>query len=178
MILTDREMMIAIRCDQLIIDPVPPDTSFTSTSVDLTLADDGLEWTSTGGIQIRPGHNDYKYSNMAATFQRPVKVAGYVLKPTNFLLGWTRERIGLPTNSRLAARVEGKSSLARLGICVHLTAPTIHAGFDAPVQLEIVNFGPHEIVLNSGMRICQLIVEQILGTPHAGYAGQFMHQVP
>ena len=54
---------------------------------------------------------------------------GFVLAPWAFVLGWTAERIQLPHSSRLAARVEGRSSLARLGLGVHVTAPIIHAGF-------------------------------------------------
>ncbi|HZU88717.1 MAG TPA: hypothetical protein VE993_05615 [Stellaceae bacterium] len=92
--------------------------------------------------------------------------------------------IGLDARDRLApdhvpsgARVEGKSSLARLGLGVHLTAPTIHAGFKGQIQLEIVNFGPHEIILNVGMPICQLIFELTFGTPAKGYIGHFAAQV-
>jgi dCTP deaminase len=104
-----------------------------------------------------------------------------------FLLGWTLEKVQLPHRSRLAARVEGKSSLARLGVGVHVTAPTIHAGFGAsadpqhlgnPLQLEIWNVGPLSVVLKTGMRICQLIFEVVDGTPEKGYAGQFHIQGP
>ena len=88
-----------------------------------------------------------------------------------FLLGWTIEKIQLPHTSRIAARVEGKSSLARIGIGVHVTAPTIHAGFGYrpndpnfpgnPIQLEIWNTGPFRIRLVKGLRICQLIFEEV-----------------
>ena len=57
------------------------------------------------------------------------------------MLGWTAEYVELPIDSRIAARVEGKSSLARLGLGVHITAPTIHAGFPGQIRLEIVNHG-------------------------------------
>ena len=77
---------------------------------------------------------------------------------------------------RLAARVEGKSSLARLGLAVHVTAPTIHAGFDGHTQLEIINHGGVPIRLRTGMRIYQLIFEQTLGTPVKGYSGRFSGQ--
>jgi dCTP deaminase len=75
-----------------------------------------------------------------------------------------------------AARVEGKSSLARLGLGVHITAPTIHAGFDGQIRLELVNHGHFPITIKSGMRVCQLIFEQTLGTPERGYKGQFSGQ--
>lgn len=178
MILTDREIVIALNCGQLTIDPRPAADAFASSSVDLTLSDSGLVWQPPGGIQVKPGHNDYKYSSIASSFQKPVPTNGFVLSPSSFFLTWTREKISLPINSRLAARVEGRSSLARLGIGIHLTAPTIHAGFVGPIQLEMFNFGKFEIVLNSGMKICQLIFEQTMGTPQAGYTGQFFDQKP
>jgi dCTP deaminase len=83
----------------------------------------------------------------------------------------------LPASSRFAARIEGKSGLARLGLVVHLTAPTIHAGFKGQIQLEMVNLGPNEIILDVGMPICQLIFEMTLGTPVAGYAGRYFGQM-
>lgn len=82
----------------------------------------------------------------------------------------------LRNDTRIAARVEGKSSLARIGLAVHITAPTIHAGFDGQIRLEIVNHGPLPILLKPGMRICQLIFEQTLGTPDKVYGGQFAGQ--
>lgn len=113
---------------------------------------------------------------------------GLVVRPGEFYLGWTVERLQLPQRSRIAARVEGKSSLARLGIGVHVTAPTIHAGFgekpDEPtcigssIQLEIWNFGPVNVVLQPGMKICQLIFEWVDGTPEMGYEGRFSVQGP
>jgi dCTP deaminase len=93
-----------------------------------------------------------------------------------------------PHRSRLAARVEGKSSLARLGIGVHVTAPTIHAGFGykkddeaypgSPLQHEIWNVGPLDIKLEERMPICQLIFEIVDGTPEKGYEGKFSIQGP
>jgi dCTP deaminase len=103
-------------------------------------------------------------------------------------LGWTLERIYLPHTSRLCARVEGKSSLGRMGLGVHVTAPTIHAGFGhnkddddnhgAPLRLEIWNIGPLPIVLVQGMRVCQLVLEEVREVPSAGYGGRFNLQGP
>jgi dCTP deaminase len=94
------------------------------------------------------------------------------------------ERVKLPNYSHICARVEGKSSLARLGLGIHVTAPTIHAGFGAseregsPLQLEIWKVGPVPVELRKGMRICQLIFEEVHGTPEKGYHGQFGVQGP
>jgi dCTP deaminase len=99
-----------------------------------------------------------------------------VLKPASFVLGWTKELVEIPTLSKLAARIEGKSSIARLGIGVHVTAPTIHSGFKGEIQLEMFNFGPHEVILDEGLRICQLIFEHTVGIPERGYSGMFAGQ--
>ncbi len=112
--------------------------------------------------------------------------AGFELGPKQFVLGYTQQKIYLPNSSRIAARVEGKSSLARLGVGVHVTAPTIHAGFgynpeDAehpglPIQLEIFNVGNQIVVLDVGMPICQLILEEVREVPARGYQGRFSAQ--
>jgi dCTP deaminase len=117
-----------------------------------------------------------------------IPTEGYELLPGRFVLGWTAERIQLPHRSRLAARVEGKSSMARLGLGIHVTAPTIHAGFGikegdsshegSALQLEIWNVGTLSIILDPGIPICQLIFEEVHGTPEKGYAGRFAVQGP
>jgi deoxycytidine triphosphate deaminase len=70
---------------------------------------------------------------------------------------------------------------------VHVTAPTIHAGFgytDDPnypgtrIRLEIWNCGPLHVCLQPGMKICQLILEEVHGTPEKGYQGAFAIQAP
>jgi dCTP deaminase len=103
----------------------------------------------------------------------------YELHRGDFVLGWTLEEIQLPSASRIAARVEGKSSLARLGIGIHVTAPTIHAGFGVKrndptyrgsrIRLEIVHHGYYPVKLKPGMLICQLVFEEVHGTPAKGY---------
>ena len=85
------------------------------------------------------------------------------------ILAQTFENVNFPLNSEgevtYSARVEGKSSLARCGILIHFTAPTIHAGFSGPITLEIINLGPFTFLLSPGMYICQLIIEEVKGTP-------------
>lgn len=123
-------------------------------------------------------HKDYDYDAVLQEMSKTIVIGseGYELPRKELVLGWTVEYINIPIDARMAARVEGKSSLARLGIGVHLTAPTIHAGFKGQIRLEIVNHGPLPILLKSGMRICQLIFEVTMGTPEGGYKGQFLGQ--
>ena len=183
MILTDREIQAALGCGHIKIEPNPsPDEAYSSTSVDLTLSKFIRSW-KTGPLKgveqiICPSADGYNLNEIikALSDLKEINTDGYVLQPQEFVLGWTEETIELPTTSRIAARVEGKSSLARLGIGIHITAPTIHAGFPGPIQLEICNHGIMKVKLVPGMRVCQLIFEQTLGTPDKGYAGQFAHQ--
>jgi dCTP deaminase len=182
LILTDREIQVAIDVGQVIVSPRPDASAYSSTSLDLTLSNSIQEWLEThDGSEpniVDPGARGYSYNDFAKRFseKKTMANAGYTLEPHGFILGWTQENIELPVNSRLAARVEGKSSLARIGLGVHITAPTIHAGFKGTIQLEICNHGSLRVRLRAGMPVCQLILEQTLGTPVKGYGGQFYGQ--
>ncbi len=183
MILTDREIQIALQRKQIIIYPLPQvDVAYSSTSVDLTL-DPILTLFDIGKKFVKkvidPTDEDYDVDDALKELTKEETIdptKGFDIKPKELLLGWTAEYVKLPYDSRLAARVEGKSSLARLGLGVHVTAPTIHAGFDGQIRLELVNHGPVPITVKPGMRICQLIFEATLGTPQRGYQGQFSGQ--
>ncbi len=176
MILTDREIEIALLNGQIVVEPRPNlQLTLSSTSLDLTLSDVFAIWTPMPGTTIHPGATDYSYQNIMR-LQTRLQQPSYTLHPQSFVLAWTSEYVALPESSRIAARVEGKSSLARLGVGIHVTAPTIHSGFRGNIQLEMFNFGPHKIVLDAGMRVCQLIFEQTYGTPIKGYSGLFAGQ--
>ncbi len=182
MILTDREIQIFLDKNQISINPKPDTDCYSSTSVDLTLAKQFREWNFDQvdrheGEVIEPGPN-FKYTVFRDKYTKGKRLSdkGYVLGPKKFILAWTHEKIKIPNHSRIAARVEGKSSLARLGLAIHITAPTIHAGFEGPIQLELFNHGLFSIRLSPGMPICQLIFEITFGTPTKGYSGQFLRQ--
>jgi dCTP deaminase len=166
----------------IVIDPRPEERAFSSTSVDLTLDPILSEFKhEQNGIEqaIDPTHPGFNYEKVmtSLTVERQIDERdGYLLQSHRPVLAWTKEYVDLRHDARLAARVEGKSSLARLGLTVHITAPTIHAGFDGKIRLEIVNHGPVPIRLRPGMRFCQLIFEQTFGTPDSGYRGQFSGQ--
>ena len=152
MILTDREIQIALSRKQIIIDPPPQPQAYSSTSVDLTL-DSILTFFETGADYVKkvidPTHPNYDIDKALEEVTKTDTInssKGYDLPVRHLVLGWTAEYVNLPINSRLAARVEGKSSLARLGLGVHITAPTIHAGFDGQIRLEILNQGHLELV--------------------------------
>ena len=79
---------------------------------------------------------------------------GFVLHPGEFVLGSTLEAVTLPDD--LAARVEGKSSLGRLGLLTHATAGFVDPGFTGHVTLELSNVATLPIMLWPGMKIGQL----------------------
>jgi dCTP deaminase len=83
----------------------------------------------------------------------------FVLHPGEFVLGSTLEKITLPVD--LAGRLEGKSSLGRLGLVVHSTAGFIDPGFSGHVTLELSNMAPLPIKLWPGMKIGQLCLMQM-----------------
>lgn len=182
MILTDREIKNSLASGLILIEPHPKDDAFSSTSVDLTLAPEMRVFKEQAkGLEqaIDPKVAGYKVIQLLENITDKVKIdpkRGYNLEPKTLLLAWTQERVELREHGRVAARVEGKSSFARIGLGVHVTAPTIHSGFQGPIQLELVNHGPLPIKLSIGLPICQLIFEQTLGMPDRAYRGQFLGQ--
>ena len=105
----------------------------------------------------------------------------FILHPGEFVLGSTLERITLPDD--LVARLEGKSSLGRLGLLIHSTAGFIDPGWDGHVTLELSNVANLPITIYYGMKIGQLSFVQLsepaehpygtgsLGSKYQGQAG-------
>ncbi len=84
----------------------------------------------------------------------------YCLEPGGFVLAQTLETVHLPAN--LAGLVEGRSSWARMGVAIHLTAPKIDPGFDGPITLEMANFTKTSINLRAKVdKPAQLILVQL-----------------
>jgi len=179
MILSNNSIQEALDDGRLKIEPEPTprrptsdsdECPYDTTAVDLTLADE-IAWFNEGlaiNIDLRLGRFADLFGpnseSRVITAEQP-----FALKKGILVLGKTREKVTLPimTNGRtsLAARVEGKSSYARCGLVVHFTAPTIHAGFEGPITLELINLGPIPIMLYPGAPICQLILEEVKGAP-------------
>ncbi|TPK89645.1 MULTISPECIES: dCTP deaminase [unclassified Mesorhizobium] len=183
MILTDREIQISLESKAIIVEPTPTEIQYSSTSLDLTL-DKTLTIFKKPKIGVSlcidPATSGFNHEDVLSELGTEFEIdeiKGYEFQPHEMLLAWTKEYVELPYNSRIAARVEGKSSLARLGIGVHLTAPTIHAGFKGQIRLEMVNHNVMPIRLRVDMRVCQLIFEQTVGTPVRGYKGRFAGQM-
>ncbi len=103
-----------------------------------------------------------------------VEISGdepFILHPGEFVLGATLERVTLPED--LVARLEGKSSLGRLGLLIHSTAGFIDPGFDGHVTLELSNVANLPITIYEGMKIGQISFMQMTepaSTPYGSSA--------
>lgn len=86
------------------------------------------------------------------------KAQKVIVPAHGFLLAETKEKVTLPAN--IVATIEGKSSLARLGLSLHQTGGWIDAGFSGTITLEIYNANHIPIVLYAGMKIGQLVFEK------------------
>jgi dCTP deaminase len=96
----------------------------------------------------------------------------FMLHPGEFVLGSTLERVAVPTD--LVARIEGKSSLGRLGLLIHSTAGFIDAGFDGHVTLELANVANLPITLYPGMKIGQISFLQMTTPAENPYGSRSM----
>lgn len=175
MVLSDEDIREALDDGTLTIEPEPGEEQYDPTSVDLTLHDEFLEWSldeaEAAFGQAKIDISEFEYTTLSKSYlePRPTNRDGSVeLEPREFLLAQTRERVGF--SDQLAGRVEGKSSLARLGLSVHF-APTLHASWEGHITLELHNVGPAPLVLQPEARICQLLVEPVADTPAASMAG-------
>src|ERR1700684_586191 len=93
-----------------------------------------------------------------------------ILHPGEFLLGSTSERVALPDD--LVARLEGKSSLGRLGLLIHSTAGFVDAGWDGHLTLELSNVANLPITLYPGMKIGQISFLQMTTAAENPYGSQ------
>jgi dCTP deaminase len=92
---------------------------------------------------------------------------GLTVEPGEFLLACTRERVTV--GEGLLGRVEGKSSIGRLGLIVHITAGFIDPGFTGQITLELFNASPWDLVLYPGQRIAQIAFSFLATTPARPY---------
>lgn len=157
-ILSDRSIRYHINTplSTLVIDPSPEDQAIQPASVDLRLD-----------------------SNFINPDGSTIESDSVWLHRGNFLLGSTVERVRIPDD--MVGRVEGKSSLGRVGVQIHATAGFIDPGFEGNITLEFANLSPNSFELKKGMYICQISFSHLdypatrpYGTPELGsnYQGQ------
>jgi len=148
MILSDLTILQELKKGNIIISPFDP-KYLNPNSVDLTIAPQFKRYV--------PDVLDPRKPNETEDFVIPEE--GYVLQPGEVYLYACNERIGVKDNIR--AKVEGKSSLGRLGLFVHVTAGFIDTGFEGSLVLELVATRPIRIYPN--MKICQVEFARVEG---------------
>lgn len=149
MILSDRTIRDEIAAGRIVIEPFKP-TCVQPSSVDLHLD----RWFrvfrnhTLGHIDVRQNLEDL---TELVSVEDDVP---FILHPGEFVLGSTVERVALPAD--LVGRLEGKSSLGRLGLLIHSTAGFVDAGWDGQLTLELSNVASLPITLYAGMKIGQI----------------------
>ena len=194
MFLSDRDLLWAIKTGRLSVTPRPETIDATSIDLHLGKVDDAKIWDieqfasdqrASGKLRPELCVGDYKIGMFGPKYTTPpppfardsnhaVSRRGdeIIVRPLGFLLWPTREEVGTPKiNADLICFVDGKSTKARTGMIVHLTAPTIHSTWTGNVVLEIVNLGPFDLVFHEGDAVAQLTVCKISSPPAKGVEG-------
>jgi dCTP deaminase len=153
-ILSDRTLRKQIAEGRIVIEPFE-DTYVQPSSIDVRISNLFRVFRnySAGVIDVKKDMAD---------LTQPVDIEPdgvFMLHPGEFVLGSTLERIGVPDD--LVGRIEGKSSLGRLGLIIHSTAGFIDAGFDGHITLELTNIATLPITLYPGMKIGQVSFMQM-----------------
>jgi dCTP deaminase len=164
-ILSDRSLREAIAAGRLVIDPLDDD-AIQPSSIDVR-----LDNTFRVFYTARHPYIDVKQPMDDLTELVEVKPDNaFILHPGEFVLGSTLEEVGIPAD--LAARLEGKSSLGRLGLMTHSTAGFLDPGFNGHVTLELSNVANLPITLYPGMRIGQIAVFQLTTAAERPYGSR------
>jgi dCTP deaminase len=188
MILSNEGIKRALQDGEIQIEPAPREDQYTTSALDLVIGSEFLCWDqvrlNVPGVKVELNLSEQNFQLTAGAYlkTRPNEPDGcFVFPPyakeSIHILGITKERVYLKLGSKIAARVEGRSSLARLGLLVHLTAPTIHAGFAGNITLEMINHGPFYLkLIPNATRICQLIFERLESSPEGDIRTAFQGQ--
>ena len=149
MILSDRSIREALTDGRIVIDPLD-DECVQPSSVDLHVDRYFRVFRNhtLGHIDVKEDQEDL--TELVEIGEDDV----FILHPGEFVLGSTAERVQLPDD--LVARLEGKSSLGRLGLLIHSTAGFVDAGWNGHLTLELSNVANLPITLYPGMKIGQI----------------------
>lgn len=159
--LSDRGIKAAIDAGDIAITPFTEDR-LQPASIDLTLhpvVRKPRSWRETMDLgSVRPDHTEA---------HSPGHFGTHHIGPGEQLLACTAETVRL--GRMHVGRVEGKSSLARLWLSVHVTGGFIDPGFEGQVTLEMVNMSPWTIILYPGMPVCQIAFDRLDTMPEMTY---------
>jgi len=161
-ILSDRTIRAEIASGRIVVDPFDPEMVQPS-SIDVRLDRNFLVFRSHTRpvIDVKEDLSDLTELVEAADDEP------FILHPGEFVLGSTAERVGLPDD--IVGRIEGKSSLGRLGLLIHTTAGFVDAGFEGYLTLELSNVATLPITLYPGMKIGQISFLRMDGPAEVPY---------
>jgi dCTP deaminase len=164
-ILSDRDIRAEIAAGRIVIDPYTPDAVQPS-SVDLHIDRRFRVFRNTRYpyIDVRVDQPDL------TELVEIIDDEPFILHPGEFVLGSTLERVALPDD--LVARLEGKSSLGRLGLLIHSTAGYVDPGWDGNLTLELSNVANLPITLYHGMKIGQISFQRLSSPVEIGYGDE------
>ena len=169
MILSDRDIRKAIQSGKIKIDS--PDDKFLQnigpSSLDLRCGSHFKLYEHTHFPLLDPA-DPATFENCSRMIEIKNPNTPFIVQPNDFVLGVTLESVTLPAD--LVARVEGRSSLGRLGIIVHSTAGFVDPGFSGTITLEITNINRMPVALYPGMRVCQLAFETLTSPAEVDYS--------
>ncbi len=165
-ILSDTDIKKYLDRGKIIIHPLEdPDIQIQPSSVDLRI---GSEFK---GFRIirKPVIDPMDKSDLESYMESSYLEEGepFIIHPGEFALATTYETVKLPND--LVARVEGRSSMGRLGITMHVTAGYIDPGFHGKITLEISNIGKMPVALYTGQRVCQIVFETMTSPSEKPY---------
>jgi dCTP deaminase len=166
MILSDRDIKKALKEKTIRISP-PLDLSVQlgSCSIDLRLGKQFRVFNHSKFAFIDPNNPKLVTDMMTEVVLK--KDDPFILQPGDFVLATTVETILLPDN--LVGRLEGRSSLGRLGIVVHSTASIFDPGWNGVVVMELGNLGRMPVALYPGMKICSMTFEELSSAADVPY---------
>lgn len=165
-ILSDKDIKKYLDDGLIVIDPLDdPDHQIQPSSVDLKI---GSEFKSFQIIS-KPCIDPKDQSDIDSYMQsfHIDEDEAFIIHPGEFALATTLEMVHVPTD--LVARVEGRSSMGRLGITMHVTAGFIDPGFQGNITLEISNIGKMPVALYPGQRVCQIVFETMTSPSEIPY---------
>lgn len=166
MVLSDRDIKKAIADQTIVISPkLDYKTQLGSCSIDLRLGNIFRVFEHSKHAYIDPAKKDYSNE---ITREIIVKSGEqFIMQPGDFALAVTLEKVTIDPS--LFGRLEGRSSLGRLGIVVHSTASIFDPGWDGNPVLELGNLGRMAVALTPGMRICAMTFEQLSSPAETPY---------
>lgn len=169
MILSDRDIRAKITSGDIVITSADNGhiANINASSLDLRLGRFFKIYNHSQCAVLDP-LNKKSFENVTKLIEIKQSGEPFIVQPGEFVLGVTLERIKIADN--LVARVEGRSSLGRLGIIVHSTAGFIDAGFEGTITLEITNINRMPVALYPGMRVCQLAFELMSSKAEVPYS--------